>query len=175
MTDDEREILRLDNQICFPLYAAARLTVQAYRPLLGELGLTYPQYLVLMVLWEHDGLSVGDLGARLHLNSATLTPVLKRLQRQGLVRRQRRPSDDRTVENWLTDAGRALQERAVSVPTRLICNAALEMDELIALKNALQPVLDKLLAHVRVDAGGEPVESIETGETSLDQTGDRDL
>lgn len=148
MTDD---VLRLDNQVCFPLYAAARLVVQAYRPLLAELGVTYPQYLVLLVLWEHDGVSVGDLGDRLHLNSATLTPVLQRMQKQGLVRRQRRPGDDRTVENWLTDDGRALRARAVSVPTQLICNADLEMSELIALKTALAPVLDKLLRHVSGD------------------------
>lgn len=152
MIDEELEILRLDNQVCFPLYAAARLVMQAYRPLLDELGVTYPQYLVLLVLWEHDGLSVGEIGHRLHLNSATLTPLLKRLEKQGILRRRRRPTDDRTVENWLTAAGRKLQRHAVSVPSRLICNAALEMDELTALKTALQPVLDKLLAYVRDDA-----------------------
>lgn len=155
MTDDEFDILKLDNQVCFPLYAASRLVIQAYRPLLDELGITYPQYLVLLVLWEHDGLSVGEIGDRLHLNSATLTPLLKRLEKQGVVQRRRRPTDERTVESWLTDHGRALRERAVAVPTRLICNAALDMQELGALKAALHPVLDKLLAHVRDDGGGD--------------------
>jgi DNA-binding MarR family transcriptional regulator len=155
MMDDEHEIPRLGDQVCFPLYAAARLVVQAYRPLLDELGLTYPQYLVMLVLWERDGLSVGEIGAELHLNSATLTPLLKRLEKQHIVRRTRRPSDDRTVENWLTDSGRALQERAVAVPSRLICNAALDVGELGALKAALQPVLDKLLDYVR-DRDGDP-------------------
>ncbi len=149
MTDDDREILKLDNQVCFPLYAASRLVVQAYRPLLDELGITYPQYLVLLVLWEHDGASFGEIGERLYLNSATLTPLLKRLEKQGIVRRRRRPTDDRTVENWLTAEGRALQDQAVSVPTRLMCNAALEDDELVALKDALTPVLEKLLAYAR--------------------------
>lgn len=156
MTKNKLPIPRLDDQVCFPLYAAARLVMQAYRPLLDELGVTYPQYLVLMVLWEHDGLSVGDIGDRLHLNSATLTPLLKRLETQGLLRRRRRPTDDRTVENWLTAKGRGLQRRAVSVPSRLVCNAALEDDELVALKAALQPVLDKLLAYVQDDAGADP-------------------
>ena len=90
MQDDLAEILKLDNQVCFPLYAAARLVVQAYRPLLGDLGLTYPQYLVMLVLWETDGASVGQIGEVLYLDSGTLTPLLKRLEKQGLVDRRRR-------------------------------------------------------------------------------------
>ena len=79
------ELLKLDNQVCFPLYAASRLVVQSYRPFLAEIGLTYPQYLVLMVLWENDGLGVHEIGKRLHLDSATLTPILKRMEKNGLL------------------------------------------------------------------------------------------
>src|SRR4051812_33631946 len=92
-----RDDLRLDRQLCFPLYVAARLIVSAYRPLLGPLGLTYPQYLVMLALWEEDGLSVGALGERLHLDSGTLTPLLKRMERQELVKRSRSSADDRVV------------------------------------------------------------------------------
>jgi DNA-binding MarR family transcriptional regulator len=140
----EFDVLKLDNQMCFPLYAASRLVVQAYRPLLEELGITYPQYLVLMVLWEKDGSSVSEIGGRLSLDSGTLTPVLKRLAAQALVKRKRAKHDDRAVENWLTERGRALKLKAVEIPTKLLCSTAIEMDEVIKLKNALQPILDKL-------------------------------
>src|SRR5690348_6068674 len=94
-TADEAESLKLDNQLCFALYAASRFMTNAYRPLLADLGVTYPQYRVLLVLWEHDGLSVGEIGARLHLDSGTLTPLLKRLAQQGLIERRRSEADDR--------------------------------------------------------------------------------
>ena len=141
---DEFEVLKLENQICFPLYAASRLVVQAYRPLLEELGITYPQYLVIMVLWEKDGSSVSEIGARLSLDSGTLTPVLKRLAAQSLVKRRRSREDDRAVENWLTERGRALKLKAVEIPTQLLCSTAISLQEVITLKNALGPVLAKL-------------------------------
>ena len=147
MDESTAEILKLQNQVCFPLYAASRLVVQAYRPLLADLGLTYPQYLVMLVLWEQDGVSVGQLGERLYLDSGTLTPLLKRLEKQGLVERIRRPQDDRTVENFLTEAGRALKENAVNVPTELVCNAQLEDNHLDELKSQLHELLDKLLVY----------------------------
>jgi len=147
MDEETLEILKLDNQICFPLYAASRLVVQAYRPLLADLGLTYPQYLVMLVLWENDGMSVGQIGELLFLDSGTLTPLLKRLEKQGLVERKRRVEDDRTVENRVTPEGRALQERAVDVPNNLICNAQLEMDGLLELKGNLRSLLGKLLVY----------------------------
>jgi DNA-binding MarR family transcriptional regulator len=93
--------LRLEHQVCFPLYAAARAVTQAYQPLLAPLGLTYPQYLALMVLWEQDGLAVKDIGARLYLDSGTLTPLLKRLEQAGLVRRVRAARDERVVEVFI--------------------------------------------------------------------------
>ena len=141
---DEFDVLKLDNQMCFPLYAASRLVVQAYRPLLEELGITYPQYLVLMVLWEKDGSSVSEIGARLSLDSGTLTPVLKRLAAQTLVKRRRSKHDDRAVENWLTERGRGLKLKAVEIPMKLLCRTAIDLDEVIQLRKALQPILDKL-------------------------------
>lgn len=108
--------LRLDDQLCFRLYAAARLVQQRYRPLLDELGLTYPQYLVLLVLWETDGISVTTLGQRLRLDSGTLTPLLKRLESTGVLTRDRSTEDGRVVLVHLTPAGHTLRERAAAVP-----------------------------------------------------------
>jgi DNA-binding MarR family transcriptional regulator len=139
--------LRLDNQLCFPLYAASRLVVQAYTPLLGALGLTYPQYLVLMILWERDGATVREIGERLYLDSGTLTPLLKRLCAAGLVTRTRSAGDERTVENWLTRAGRALKDRAVKVPAGMLCRLGVEGTELTQLRLTLKELLRRL-AHM---------------------------
>ncbi|MFJ6668167.1 MarR family winged helix-turn-helix transcriptional regulator [Streptomyces sp. NPDC091383] len=108
--------LLLQDQLCFALYAASRAVTARYRPLLDELGLTYPQYLVMLALWERDALSVGDLGGALQLESSTLSPLLKRLESAGLVRRERRPDDERSVTVRLTGSGGALRERARAVP-----------------------------------------------------------
>ncbi|MFI7504728.1 MarR family winged helix-turn-helix transcriptional regulator [Streptomyces sp. NPDC049687] len=108
--------LLLDDQLCFALYAASRAVTARYRPLLDELGLTYPQYLVMLVLWERDSLSVRELGAALQLESSTLSPLLKRLEASGLLRRERRPDDERSVALRLTDAGARLRDRAATVP-----------------------------------------------------------
>ncbi|MDQ1040926.1 DNA-binding MarR family transcriptional regulator [Streptomyces sp. V3I8] len=108
--------LLLDDQLCFALYAASRAVTARYRPLLDELGLTYPQYLVMLVLWEQDSISVRDLGTALQLESSTLSPLLKRLEANGLLRRERRTDDERSVALRLTDAGVRLQERADAVP-----------------------------------------------------------
>lgn len=113
--------LRLDQQLCFPLYAASNLMTRLYRPLLDELGLTYPQYLVMLVLWEASPSTVSALGERLRLDSGTLTPLLKRLEAAGLVRRTRDAADERRVLVSLTDNGRALRDQAEDVPHRLVC------------------------------------------------------
>ena len=113
------EALKLDNQLCFRLYTASRLITQAYTPLLGELGLTYPQYLVMMVLWEKDAQSVNTIAQRLYLETNTMTPLLKRMEAAGLVERQRDASDGRKVTVRLTEAGRALEAKAVAVPAGL--------------------------------------------------------
>ncbi|HJV06382.1 MAG TPA: MarR family transcriptional regulator [Chromobacteriaceae bacterium] len=113
------EWLKLDNQLCFALYATSRAMTQAYQPLLEPLGLTYPQYLVMLVLWEQDGVSVKQLGERLMLDSGTLTPLLKRMETSGWLSRRRAQDDERRVDIFLTDAGRALRHAALAVPQQL--------------------------------------------------------
>ena len=115
--------LHLDQQLCFALYAASRAMTRAYGPLLEPLGLTYPQYLVMLVLWEEDGVSVKQLGERLMLDSATLTPLLKRLAEQGVLSRRRDEADERVVRIELTDAGRALRSKARRLPAIIACRA----------------------------------------------------
>jgi DNA-binding MarR family transcriptional regulator len=134
------ELLRLDQQLCFALYAASRSMTHAYQPLLEPLGLTYPQYLVMLVVWEEDGASVKRLGERLQLDSGTLTPVLKRMEAQGLVERTRDPADERVVRIHLTAAGRALERRARTVPKQLLCKAGLSVPEILRLRETLSRV-----------------------------------
>jgi DNA-binding MarR family transcriptional regulator len=130
----------LDDQLCFALYAASRALTARYRPLLDAIGLTYPQYLVMMLLWETDHQTVGQLGTRLSLDSGTLSPLLKRLTAAGLVTRNRRAEDERSVAISLTDAGRALRERAESVSDAMICALDLDRDEFADLKAKLELV-----------------------------------
>lgn len=129
--------LRLDRQLCFALYSASLAMTKAYQPLLIELGLTYPQYLVLLVLWERDALSVGELGEKLSLDSGTLTPLLKRMQAAGLLQRQRSAADERRVCITLTDAGRRLRERAASLPQRAAAATGCSRAQLDTLRQAL--------------------------------------
>lgn len=138
--------LRLDEQLCFALYSASRAVTAAYRPLLDELDLTYPQYLVLLVLWEEEPCTVGHLGDRLHLDSGTLSPLLKRLEAAGLVRRQRSATDERRVDITLTPEGRALEERAACIPDRLLGDNDAAADDLAALRDALRLVTAELHA-----------------------------
>jgi MarR family transcriptional regulator, organic hydroperoxide resistance regulator len=130
--------LRLDDQLCFALHAAARATTAAYQPLLAELEITYPQYLVMLALWEEDGARVSRLGERLYLDSATLTPLLKRLEARGLVSRQRSTADERVVEVFLTAEGKRLKKRAAEVPKALLCKTNLSLTELARLRTILQ-------------------------------------
>jgi DNA-binding MarR family transcriptional regulator len=145
------DALRLDNQLCFALYAASRAMIRAYQPLLEPLELTYPQYLVMLVLWEQDGPSVRELGDRLQLDSGTLTPLLKRLEARGLVRRQRDTTDERVVHVTLTDAGRALRRRAQRVPEKLLCALEpLPLKDVASLRERLRQ-LTAALERVRDD------------------------
>ena len=114
-----KEEFKLDNQLCFRLYTASRLLSQAYHPLLSKHGLTYPQYLVLLVLWEKDGISVSEICDRLMLDNGTLSPLLKKMEQAGYVERRRSRKDDRVVEITLTEAGKALQEKAKDVPGKV--------------------------------------------------------
>jgi DNA-binding MarR family transcriptional regulator len=131
------DALHLDQQLCFALYAASRRVIQAYQPLLAPLGITYPQYLVMLVLWEEAGGSVKALGERLQLDSGTLTPLLKRLEAQGLVSRRRDTDDERVVRIELTAAGRALRKKAADVPRALLCKMDLSLPELARLRGQL--------------------------------------
>jgi DNA-binding MarR family transcriptional regulator len=125
---------RLDNQLCFPLYAASRAIMQAYQPALSKLGLTYPQYLVMMVLWEEDGLSVKAIGEKLYLDSGTLTPLLKRLEENGLVLRGRATHDERVVELFLTTEGKRLKKRAETIPQDVLCKIGIPLEKVQRLR-----------------------------------------
>lgn len=145
-------MLALDNQLCFALYSASRAVTRAYGPLLADLGLTYPQYVTMLALWEQDGpTTVGDLGSRLHLDSGTLTPLLKRLEQAGLVTRERDAQDERRVLVALTTAGRALRQRAQDIPRRLLEQTSLDPAELVALRDQLTS-----LVRVMEAAEGQP-------------------
>lgn len=136
--------LRLESQLCFALHAASRAMTGAYQPLLDELGITYPQYLVLLLLWEEDGSRVSQLGERLHLDSGTLTPLLKRLETHGLVERRRNTADERVVEVFLTTTGKRLKRRAMAVPAVMLCRTGLSIAELEKLRGTLQNLTKKL-------------------------------
>ena len=136
----------LDDQLCFALYAASRAVTARYRPMLDELGLTYPQYLVMMLLWEQDQQTVGQLGARLALDSGTLSPLLKRLTAAGLVTRHRRVEDERSVAIALTDAGRALQNRATPINEAMIAAIGFDRSEFNDLKERLRLLTDRVNA-----------------------------
>ena len=119
MEFDYQEAMKLDNQLCFPLYAAARSVVSLYTPFLKPLGLTYTQYIVFLVLWEKDGLTVGDICERLMLDNGTLSPLLKKMEQAGYIERKRSSEDDRVVLITLTAEGRALQEKVKAVPEKV--------------------------------------------------------
>ncbi len=138
------EILRLDNQLCFAVYAAAHAFNATYKPLLEPLGLTYPQYLVMLVLWEEDGVTVSAIGSRLGLDSGTLTPLLKRLEAAGLVSRIRDTADERQVRITLTAPGRALKQKAKGIPQELLCASGLSLGDLVALRAQLESLAANL-------------------------------
>jgi MarR family transcriptional regulator, organic hydroperoxide resistance regulator len=138
--------LLLGNQLCFAIYSTAHAFNRVYKPLLDRLGLTYPQYLVMLVLWEGDGLTVGDIGERLQLDSGTLTPLLKRLEAAELVKRTRSSEDERQVLIALTSRGLALREKARTVPHAILAASACSVSELSAMKSQLLGLRDRLNA-----------------------------
>ncbi|MCK1420090.1 MarR family transcriptional regulator [Bradyrhizobium sp. 180] len=138
--------LRLDNQICFAVYSAAHAFNRVYKPLLGRLGLTYPQYLVMLVLWERDDVPVRDIGEKLFLDSGTLTPLLKRLEAAHLVRRTRSSEDERQVLIALTPQGQALKDKARSVPQSILAASDCSVPELVAMKDEIVALRDRLNA-----------------------------
>lgn len=143
--DNPPDWLRLDQQLCFALYSTSLAMTKLYKPLLSPIGLTYPQYLAMLVLWEHDGVGVGDLGARLFLDSGTLTPLLKRMEVAGWVKRERAATDERRVKVSLTPEGRALKQKARRIPLQLAQAAQCDAGELAALTQRLQQLRSQLL------------------------------
>jgi MarR family transcriptional regulator, organic hydroperoxide resistance regulator len=142
------EQLKLDNQLCFPLYAASRLIIREYQPYLDKLGITYPQYLVLMVLWENDDVPVNDISQKLILNTNTVTPLLKRMEAQGLIKRKRSEIDERKVLVKLTRKGRLMQRKACSIPESLasvLVSNTMKTEELSELKNTLYKLINYLI------------------------------
>ncbi len=135
------DALKIENQLCFPLYAASREVIKLYRPYLSSLDLTYTQYIVMLILWEKQSVSVRDLGQKLHLDSGTLTPVLKSLEAKGLVKRYRCTFDERVLIVEPTTKGEEMKEAALKVPTQMAAHVLLDSDETIALYNLLYKLL----------------------------------
>jgi DNA-binding MarR family transcriptional regulator len=141
------EQLKLENQLCFPVYAASRLITREYQPFLDKLGITYPQYLVLMILWEEDGKPVNEIAKKLILNTNTITPLLKRMEQQGIIKRRRSGQDERKVIVHLTKNGKQLQEEAAVIPEQLaglLAEGELKLDDLVRLKEALESMIRSL-------------------------------
>ncbi|MFG2874788.1 MarR family winged helix-turn-helix transcriptional regulator [Streptomyces sp. NPDC048337] len=151
-THPDQDFLRLDGQICFALNAASRAFGGLYRVILKDLGLTYPQYLVMLVLWEHGELPVKEIGQHLRLDSGTLSPLLKRLEAAGLVRRERSTADERSVHAHLTEEGAALRARAVEVPRRIATATGFDLAEILDLQARLNRLTAALDAAVPQDA-----------------------
>lgn len=141
---EKLDTLQLDNQICFPLYVISKEITGLYRPFLDEIGITYPQYLVMMVLWENDGLTVSHIGERIFLDSGTLTPLLKRLEKKGIITRKRKKEDERVVEIFLTESGKQLKEKACEIPEKIKNKIGINKDEFLQLKNTILNILTKI-------------------------------
>jgi len=135
---------KLGNQLCFPLYVVAKEITGLYRPFLDELGITYSQYLVMMVLWENDGLTVNQIGEKLYLDSGTLTPLLKRLEKKGFIIRKRKKEDERVVEIFLDLPGKDLQQKSCEIPVKIKEKLNLSDEDLLELKETIQKILNKI-------------------------------
>lgn len=136
------DALKLGVQLCFPLYACAKETVRLYKPYLDELGLTYTQYITMLVLWEHEKLTVKELGKRLYLDSGTLTPLLKKLEAKGLLLRERSKEDERNLFIMLTEEGIAMKDKALHIPHEMVKCVELDMEERVVLYKLLYKMLD---------------------------------
>jgi DNA-binding MarR family transcriptional regulator len=139
---ENQDTPKLNNQICFPLYVISKEITGMYRPFLEELDITYSQYLVMMVLWENDGLTVNQIGEKLFLDSGTLTPLLKRLEAKSYLERKRKKEDERVVEVFLTEVGQDLQKLACSIPSKMIEKLGLSEDDLVGLKTTVDKILN---------------------------------
>ena len=141
--EDKYKSLSLRSQLCFPLYAASRETIKRYRPHLDKLGLTYTQYIVMMVFWEEKTQNVKQLGEKLYLDSGTLTPVLKTLEAQGYIVRSRSKEDERVLNVAITEAGEALKDEALSIPMEMVKHVALSREEIYTLYKLLHKLLEE--------------------------------
>ncbi|AZA73951.1 MarR family winged helix-turn-helix transcriptional regulator [Chryseobacterium indoltheticum] len=141
---ENSESLKLENQICFPLYVIAKEITGLYRPFLDELDITYPQYLVMMVLWENDGLPVNHIGEKLYLDSGTLTPLLKRLEAKGLILRKRKKEDERVVQVFISDLGKELQQKACEIPSKIYHKVGVSKEDWAELSKSVKKILNKL-------------------------------
>lgn len=143
-SNDADELLKLDNQLCFALYSASLAMTKAYKPLLEQLNLTYPQYLVMLILWQQDGITLREIADRMLVDSGALTPVLKRLEQQGLITRRRVSGNERALEICVTEQGASLKQQAVAVVQRISSSCAMELDELTALRQQLVQLRQRL-------------------------------
>ncbi|MEW9698236.1 MarR family winged helix-turn-helix transcriptional regulator [Paenibacillus sp. SI8] len=141
------EFLKLENQLCFSLYASSRAITRMYRPYLEELGITYPQYLVLLVLWDQKESTVKELSEKLDLDSGTMTPMLKRMEAQQLVLRQRSAEDERIVNIRITETGMALKEKALCIPQALLASCGLSLEEIYSFNDQLKRIINSVNAH----------------------------
>lgn len=141
---DKYDSLKLKNQLCFPFYAISREIIKLYKPALDPFHLTYTQYITMLVLWEEEEITFKKLGEKLHLDSGTLTPVLKKLEAMGLVNKYRTKEDDRVVVVELTQAGKVLKENILNVPKEVGCNIHLDKEELVQLKGLLDKLLNEM-------------------------------
>ena len=143
MDNKKYNLLRLENQLCFPLYAASREVIKLYKPYLDVLDLTYTQYIAMLLLWEHGSMTVKEIGDYLFLDSGTLTPLLKKLEAKGVISRTRSQKDERNLDVALTDAGRALQDKALSIPLSMGQYNPLSLEETVTLYNLLYKMLGR--------------------------------
>lgn len=145
LTNKKFETLKLENQLCFTIYAASRLMTRQYQPYLDQLGITYPQYLVLLVLWEKDGVGVNEIGCKLYLNTNTLTPLLKRMEHLSLIKRMKCCEDERKVLIYLSDKGKYLKNDAKDIPEEMASSLDCKLEKAMLLKNELEILIDKML------------------------------
>jgi len=139
--DHKYDSLKLENQLCFPLYAASREIIKQYKPFLDEIDLTYTQYIAMMVLWEHKSVTVKEMGTLLYLDSGTLTPLLKKMEAKGLVTRQRSEKDERSLNVTITEKGEALKDQALSVPMRMAACTHIDQSDAMTLYRILYKII----------------------------------
>lgn len=144
-TKDKYECIKLENQLCFSLYALSREIIRLYKPFLDKYNLTYTQYLTMIVIWENDGINIKEIGNRLHLDSGTLTPVIKKLEAMNLITKHRDTNDDRVVIVELTENGKVLREEVLNVPELVSCQLGLTKEEFDTLKNPIEKLLNRLI------------------------------